>query len=144
MTKLPVIKLDGWYPGTTTKVHDYEDREVAAKVTPSDPEHLDLGEPIVLHVKGEPVEFFTIGVLAAALNRKPVTIRQLEARAMFPKSSYRDPKRRGTGKRRLYTRAQIQAAVRIATEEGVMKPGADLIHTQFSQKLNQIWRSLAP
>ena len=68
-------------------------------------ERLDLGPGQCMIARGNPTEFFTIGGLARGLNRKPVTLRKLEAVGQRPKSGWQDARVRGKGKRRLYTRA---------------------------------------
>jgi len=71
-------------------------------------------------VNGEEMEFFDIGALALALNRKSGTIRAWEAEGIIPPAQF--VKGKGTGKRRLYTRAQIEGMRQIADEEGLLQP----------------------
>ena len=65
-------------------------------------------------VNGQVKKFYTIGSLAMALNRKPVTIRKWETKGWLPPASFRTPAPRGEtvpGKavkgRRLYSEAQL-------------------------------------
>lgn len=72
----------------------------------------------VYRMGGVDREFFTIGEVARALNRKPVTIRSWEQRGWIPKVKYRTPAPAGEqipGKpskgRRLYSKAQVEFLV---------------------------------
>lgn len=94
--------------------------------------------PQVHFVNGEPKEFFTIGALAEALNRKPVTIRSWEAKGVFPKARFRTPGEKG---RRLYTRAQVEGVIKAAAEEGLMDPEARKPITEaFTRKVVEVWK----
>lgn len=65
-------------------------------------------------VGGVPKRFYTIGALAQALNRKPVTIRSWESKGWIPPASFRTPPpkssqlpERPSKGRRLYSESQI-------------------------------------
>jgi hypothetical protein len=106
-------------------------------------EQLDLGPGQWMIARGTPTEFFTIGALARALNRKPVTLRKLEAVGQLPKSGRRDARVQGKGKRRLYTRAQIDDAVRIAADEGILvETWRPTSKTRFGDRLIEAWQVL--
>jgi hypothetical protein len=69
----------------------------------------------ILKIGGVDREFFTVGELAKALNRKPVTIRSWELNGWLPKAKYRTPPPRTEkllGKtpkgRRLYSLEQVE------------------------------------
>jgi len=69
----------------------------------------------VYRINGEEVQMFTIGQLAVAVNRRPVTIRMWESRGWIPKATYRTPTPKGiqipnksTKGRRLYSRPQVE------------------------------------
>jgi hypothetical protein len=101
-------------------------------------------KPRMLTVNGVEHEFFTIGDLALALGRKPVTIRAWEANGIFPKARYK--KGRVKGKQlRLYTRAQIEGVVRIAREEGIlnMHKSMGFEATNFTTRVLELWRETA-
>lgn len=73
----------------------------------------------VYRINGEDLEMFSVGELARALERKPVTIRMWESQGWIPKANYRTPTPRGEqvpGKavkgRRLYSKEQILLLVR--------------------------------
>lgn len=83
-------------------------------------------KPIYYFFKGEEREFFVIRNLADAIGYSPQSIRKWEDRGLLPRSGYRAPSAQGpmaqgTRKgRRLWTRAQINAILQIAEEEGVI------------------------
>lgn len=90
----------------------------------------DANPTIKIH-KGEEREFFTVGDLANALGKKPVTIRSWEDKGYLPRSRYRGPTPKGEGipgktvkGRRLYTRQQIEIVITAALEAGVAGPNA--------------------
>lgn len=127
-----------FYPGSK------ERRQARPADTPEAP--LDLGTPWVLEVHGFDVEFWPIGSLAAALKRQPVTIRKWERDGIFPPPGWskagKDKDVRG--KRRIYTRQQIEGAVRIAREEGVLEPGPriNIAKTKFTERVIALFKQL--
>lgn len=106
----------------------------------------DLGPGIMLLVNGVEVEFFKIGQLAAALNRQPGTIRMWEATGILPPSGYVKPgkDRNVQGKRRLWTRRQLEGVIRIALEEDVWHPsvGRKITSTQFTERVTALFKAL--
>lgn len=69
----------------------------------------------VYRINGADVELFTIGELARALGKKPVTIRMWEREGWIPRATYRTPTPRGrqipdrqSKGRRLYSREQVE------------------------------------
>ena len=65
-------------------------------------------------VNGQPKRFYTIGAVAMALQRKPVTIRSWESKGWIPPATFRTPPPRkeqipgkATKGRRLYSEAQV-------------------------------------
>jgi hypothetical protein len=110
---------------------------------PATPEQLDLGPGQWMIGRGTLTELYTIGALARALNRKPVTLRKWEAAGQLPRSGWQDARVQGKGKRRLYTRAQIEAAVRIAAEEGILVETSRAVSkTRFRDRLIKAWKNL--
>ena len=75
-------------------------------------------------VAGQRVEFFQIGQVARALGRRSVTLRTWEAKGIIPQSGYIKPSPDPRGVRRLYSRAQAEAIIRLAKETGVMDAGS--------------------
>lgn len=124
------------YPGSKEK------RQARPADAPEAP--LDLGTPWVLEVRGYDVEFFPIGSLAAALNRQPVTIRAWERERILPPSGWTKPgkDRDVRGRRRIWTRAQIEGVVRIAREEGVLEPGPriNIAKTKFTERVIALFK----
>jgi hypothetical protein len=103
--------------------------------------------PVVYIYNGVSREFFTIGHLADALGRSPVTIRSWESKGLLPKSPYRSPRPRGESLpgvakgKRLWTRDQIEGIMRLAREEGVIlneKPPTK----QFTLRVADLFREL--
>ena len=105
-------------------------------------------KPVVYIHGGVSQEFFTIGHLADALGRSPVTIRSWESKGLLPKSPYRSPRprgetlpgRRSSGKR-LWTRDQIEGIIRIARDEQVIfneKPPT----RRFAIRVSELFRDL--
>jgi hypothetical protein len=81
-------------------------------------DYLNGARAKIYRIGGVDREFYTVGELARALNRKPVTIRSWESRGWIPKVKYRTPPPAGTqipGKvpkgRRLYSRNQLEFLV---------------------------------
>jgi len=80
-------------------------------------------------VNGVTHKFYTVGALASALNRKPVTIRSWEAKGWIPQASFRTPAPRSEqipGKavkgRRLYSESQIVFIVEAAMQFKIDDP----------------------
>ena len=109
--------LDQYYPGS---------RERRQTVPASRPSAIDdfvedpLGAGKFMLLAGREVEFFTIGQVARAINRKAGTLRTWEANGVLPESGYikrgKDPR----GDRRLYSRDQAEGIVRLAKASGIM------------------------
>jgi hypothetical protein len=75
-----------------------------------------------MKVDGKPVtvELYTIGALAKALGKKPVTLRKWMARGWLPQAQYRERLVGGAGQRRYWSRRQIEVIAQIAKEEGIL------------------------
>lgn len=76
----------------------------------------------VYRVNGEDIEMFTIGELARAIGRKPVTIRKWELQGWIPRANFRTPTPQGsqipdrpTKGRRLYSRSQVEFLAKAVT-----------------------------
>jgi len=93
---------------------------------------------------GEEREFFTIGHLALALGRRPVTIRLWEREGVIPKATYQVNSESKNGRRRLYTRAQVEGLVKLAVEEGILiSHQRPISTTQFTARSIELFKSLA-
>lgn len=94
--------------------------------------------------RGELTEFFTLGMLAQALNRKPGTIRKWEREYIIPKATLIKGSNDPRGVRRLYTRAQVEGLIQIAKEVGIFNPAAkkSVRDTEFTQKAVELFQRL--
>jgi hypothetical protein len=97
-------------------------------------------------IAGKEVELFSISELAEVLNRKPVTLRKWEQKGIIPKATFvkpganQDPR----GRRRLYSREQVLALVRLADEEGILHDlHKQVTKTQFRTKAWAAFREIA-
>lgn len=79
-----------------------------------------LGAGTVMVLRGREVEFYTIGQVARAINRKSSTLRMWEHKGILPPSGYQKPSKDPRGVRRLYTRAQAEGIIRLAKATGIM------------------------
>lgn len=97
--------------------------------------------PQTHYINSRPVEMFTIGALAEALHRRPVTLRTWETKGYLPKATFRT---RGDKSRRLYTRAQVEGLVAIALEEGLIDPikGKRIESTRFTERARHLFARL--
>ena len=80
--------------------------------------------PRMLKLDGVDTEFFTVRHAALALNRSVRTIRTWERNNVIPPATFRTAKPRKSKLKetgdRLYTRAQIEAMIAAARDEGVL------------------------
>lgn len=124
------------YPGSKMK---------RRAVAPPEPRKRGLAgyEPVILNVQGVPTEFYTVGVLAALLERQPPTIRKWERLGYIPESRFRTPGRTKHGQKRLYTRPQVEGIVRIATEEGLVgESNRNCSATKFPERVRVLFEEL--
>lgn len=129
-------KLDNkYYPGSTTPINTVR------------PERDRVGDwdedPRFYKVSGVEIEFFTVGHLSKALGRKPVTIRKWEADGVIPKPTYQRNSEDPRGRRRLYTRAQVEGIVEIARQEGILKShNRPIKNTMFTERVIKLFKEL--
>lgn len=91
------------------------------------------------------MELFGIGEVAEVLQRSPVTLRKWERNGVIPKATFSKPgaNQDPRGRRRLYSRAQVEALQRIAMEEQILyNPNAKISLSSFSTKVWQAFRDL--
>jgi hypothetical protein len=107
------------YPGRRKPVN-------RVPVSPPEPAAWDA-KPVYYKVGGEKREFFSISHLAKALDYSVQSIRAWENMNLLPRSPYRSPRTKrpvAAGKsnkgRRLWTRAQIEAILRLAKKHKVI------------------------
>jgi hypothetical protein len=130
------------YPGSRMQVKNYD------RIVIEPPDYGPFDKPRVFSVKGTEVEFFTTGILARMLNRESGTVRKWESEGVIPKATFIAPSDDKRGKRRLYTRKQIEGIRSIAHEEGVLEPGAggrwkSIRKTDFREKVYNLFTELA-
>ena len=127
---------DGYFPGSRQPI-----------IPPAGPPDLLRGVTgKTFSIGGRQTELFTITQLAQVLNRKPVTIRKWEQQGYIPKATFvkpganQDPR----GRRRLYSRAQVEALVRVAQEEGILGDlHKQVSRTQFQDKALAAFKQIA-
>ena len=125
--------LESYYPGS---------RQKRQTVTPlSAPVVEDeLGPGTIYVVDGRDVEFYMIGQLAAALGRRPGTLRKWEAEGILPPSGYLKPSHDPRGIRRLYTKQQVLGIIQIAKDTGVMYAHGTL--AEFGSRVKELFDEL--
>ena len=125
------------YPGSNERLS--EGTEGPSKALSADP-LAGIGEPTYLSLGGVRTEFFTIGQLGLALNRKAGTIRKLEQEGNIPRPTWRRPALDSRMRRRLYTRHQVEGLIRIAEEEGILRDKQKAISkTQFPARARKLF-----
>lgn len=136
-----VESLDDYYPGSrqkrttkTTQPGPADDEPVWA-----DPQYR---REYAIEEGGDPVEFWTVGALALALNRKPVTIRLWERKGIIPRPNFRTPADGAIAGKRLYTREQVEGLARIAEEEGLLYAQVSPSKTKFTERAVELFRTL--
>jgi hypothetical protein len=151
MTTLASIEQDfadigeQFYPGSTKPIVRHQNRNGLHTKAAKSAADWDA-KPRKYVVAGVETEFFTVGDLAKALGRQPVTIRKWEREGVIPKSTYQSPGKDGDvrGRRRLYTRQQVEGMVRIAHEEGILISHQKPIKTtNFSVRVIDLFKRLA-
>jgi hypothetical protein len=125
------------YPGKREPVNRSIPRPVVKETTwDASPRHYK--------VQGIDTEFFTVGHMALAVNRSARTVRYWERHKILPPATFRAPKpQKGAVKQvgdRLYSRAQIEAVVAVAAEEGVL--GGKAPTPSFTAKVHRAWLAL--
>lgn len=128
--------LGEYYPGSR------ERRQTVPASRPLAVEEDLLGTGTVMVLRGQPVEFFTIGQLAAAINRKAVTLRAWEAGGILPTSGYHTPSKDPRGRRRLYTKAQCLGIIRLAKDHDVMEAGSRRPLHEFGRAVAELFTEL--
>jgi hypothetical protein len=135
-----------FYPGSTKAIVRHPNRVEAPRRrgTGVDPDW--DAKPRIYPTEDGPTEFFTLGQLAKALGRQSVTIRKWEREGIIPKALYQVPGRNNSphGRRRLYTRRQVEGMVRIAEEEGLLADSKKAFaETRFSERVLDLFKATA-
>lgn len=124
------------YPGSR------ERRQAVASAPAAGVEEDPLGKGTVMVLRGREVEFFTIGQLARALNRKAGTLRSWEANGILPPPGYQKPSKDPRGIRRLYTRAQCEGIIQLAKELRIIDADARKPLHEFSDRAWALFNDL--
>ncbi|MEU1816064.1 hypothetical protein ABZ543_12835 [Streptomyces roseifaciens] len=99
-------------------------------------------DPIYKQYSGAMREFFAISALAQAINRSTKTIYKWEDQGLFPPATFIYNSSSKQGRRRLYTRLQIEGIVRIAADEGVLDGRKRFLsHTRFPARAFEHFRA---
>ncbi|MGD6750314.1 hypothetical protein [Streptomyces sp. BH105] len=139
-----------FYPGSSRRI-SRRPAQLREEGTAYEQQHtaLDLtrwdAKPQVKQFNGGYQEFFGVGDLAKALRRDAVTMRKWEASGVIPKATYVINGKTANGNRRLYTREQIEAIVRIAEEEGLLDGdprGIRITETRFTARVKTAFEDL--
>jgi hypothetical protein len=131
-----------FYPGSKMerKIYDGEEQEPA----PTDEDEF-LEALLADDFKG--TGFYTVGTLAKALGREPVTIRKWEADGVIPKPTLVKTSTDPRGRRRLYTKAQVLGLRELAKQEGILSPTGTgkykpITETNFKARALELFRTL--
>lgn len=124
-----------FYPGTKRRIPEQPKPTPA----PTAPAKAWDRNPKTLKVNGVEKEFFTIGALAEAINRRPVTIRSWEMKGIIPLARYRTS---GKTKKRLYSRRQVEGIVALCAKHGILEFAArpDSIPGAFTDDVIALWK----
>jgi hypothetical protein len=125
---------DGFYPGSKERRHEPQVDDAG--------DALLLASGVIYLLNGMEIELFTIGQLANVLDRSTTTLRRWESDGTLPKSGYTKPSKDPRGRRRLYSRAQIEGIYEIAKDEGVLENGSTLKGTQFANRVLALFKEL--
>lgn len=124
------------YPGSNKKITPLPKPQ---KSLQDDKEAWDY-QPRQFVVAGQLRDFYLIGHLAKALNRRPVTLRKWERDGTIPKSKYVAPSDDPRGRRRLYTREQVEGIIKIAKEERILDNlNAPITKTRFTERVRELF-----
>jgi len=134
-----------YYPGSSRPIMRHVNRPTEENRKQSyavDPEW--DSSPRKYMVGGVEKEFFAIGHLAQALGRRPGTIRLWEREGVIPKATYQVNSESPNGRRRLYSREQVEGLVKLAQEEGILVSRQRPIgETDFTARSIELFKFLA-
>ncbi|MFH9606838.1 MerR family transcriptional regulator [Streptomyces sp. NPDC017448] len=127
-----------YYPGSSKKIG-----RPRSEPPLRTPENDWSSSPRIYSVDGVDYEFFSIGDLAAALNRRPGTIRLWERQGHIPRGM-RSPSSHTDKRQRIYTRPQVEGIRRIAEETGILHEARPRIEqTNFRSLVLDLFLALA-
>ena len=136
--------MEEFYPGSKMKVKTvFGEQEIESDVDINDDAY--IGGIFDVDFKG--TGFYTVGTLAKALQREPVTIRKWENEGIIPKPTFHKTSYDARGRRRLYTKPQILGLRRIAFEENILTPNGNgrykpIGSTSFKARALQLFTEL--
>lgn len=128
------------YPGTSRPIG--VPHPVQANVGSADTARWD-DSPVYKKISGFYREFFAISHLANALGRSTKTLYKWEAAnpPLFPRATWIYNGESKNGRRRLYTRRQIEGVLVIAYEEGVLSGTKRFVsHTEFPARCAELFQ----
>jgi MerR HTH family regulatory protein len=135
-----------YYPGSSRPImrhanrHTEENRKHSYAVDPD----WDSNPRKGFMINGVEKEFFTVGHLAQALGRRPGTIRNWEREGIIPKATFQVNSESPNGRRRLYSREQVEGLVKLAQEEGILiRRQSPIGDTKFTARAIELFRILA-
>ncbi|MFJ1700374.1 hypothetical protein ACIOHC_35885 [Streptomyces sp. NPDC088252] len=129
-----------YYPGSSKKIARSSSGPPDAAIAPTNDW---AANPRTYVVDGNEYEFFSIGDLAAALDRRPGTIRLWERQGYIPEG-IRSPSAHAEKRQRIYTRPQIEGIIRIAAEVGILGEARPRIEkTRFRELVLDLFLELA-
>jgi hypothetical protein len=135
--------LDMYYPGSKRKRKSVTTKKVKEEVSDWTANPIRKTLP-----NGRDMEFYTIGALAVALGRPLITIRYWMKEGYLPAPSYRlgdkiDAKGKEIKGRRLYSRAQIEEAVRLFALAGVLdKTRISWPNQKLTDAISEAWNTI--
>jgi hypothetical protein len=94
-------------------------RRERARVLAGDPPWLHDGLTVRLTLRGEPVDFFGIGVMARGVGRSPGSLRRWIGEGIIPETPYRTRGRIACAQHRLWTREAVLAMSAAVQELGL-------------------------
>lgn len=136
-------ELDTFYPGSKRKRRKSKLEKPTVEVVPWEDEFFEK------FISGKKLKLYTLGSLAKAINRSTATLRKWMEDGKFPESPYRMPDIVGkNGKtylgRRLYSKAMVEAVVKIYTSAGLLH--ADKVelstHRNLGDKITEVWNEI--
>lgn len=113
---MSILSEFDFYPGSKTP------RRPAVVVDEAPDDLAWDAKPIKRGVRGQEVEFFSIGAFAQALNRAVVSIRLWEKKGYIPTAPFRLPDHKGGKGDRLYTRSIIEVTLEEFAKRGLLAP----------------------
>lgn len=142
---------DEFYPGSKQRRRESQEmrheRQVEERRQAKEDEDWDA-HPIkgkIHPVTKQPLELFTVGALAKALQRDAVTIRAWIRKGWMPRAVYQTKPvygSRGNAGRRLWTRTQIEGIVAIARDERLLEEHPPRIQqTNFTARVIAAWKN---